>query len=211
MTEIIATEVFDHFDKTYLLDRLKGSLTGPVIRITETVHDGTRKGRYVVEIDAIVLKHIQELIQAPVVRDTAGEPDRVFKRLRLTAEARDKIVRSYLRGVSASDLALQLGCTVEDVVRVLVARGIAIVDQTPPIKWKSERSTQGKRNAVAKPTRTPSPKPAPFLSNAPWTDADDTALANLHKRGASILGLVSKFRRAPSFIRARLQKLGLID
>lgn len=58
METIIATEVFDHFGKTFLLDRIKGTTSSPVLRITETVHDGTRRGQHVVEMDAAVLKRI---------------------------------------------------------------------------------------------------------------------------------------------------------
>ncbi len=86
MDNIIATEVFDHFDKTYLLDRIIGSGTGPVVRITETVDNGTRRGKYVVEVDASVLTRIRAFMEAPVVSDVQGKSVAVRKPIRLTSD-----------------------------------------------------------------------------------------------------------------------------
>ncbi|MBK6371580.1 MAG: hypothetical protein IPF64_17675 [Flavobacteriales bacterium] len=44
--------------------------------ITETVNNGTRRGQHVVEIDAVVLKRIQELANATVQYDGNGKPSR---------------------------------------------------------------------------------------------------------------------------------------
>ena len=79
MENIIATEVFDHSNKTYLLDRINGSTTSTLIRITETVHDGTRRGQHVVEMDAAVLKRILRFMEVPssslpAVRSTTKRP-----------------------------------------------------------------------------------------------------------------------------------------
>ncbi|MBK8531105.1 MAG: hypothetical protein IPL64_04335 [Flavobacteriales bacterium] len=143
MDTIVATEVFDHFDKTYLLDRIKGSMTGPVIRITETVHSGTRRGRYTLEIDAAVLKRIQHFIEAPVPDAPTIRP--VRKRPFFTGEQCDTMVKSYLKGVTSDALAVQYGCKAEDIEEVIRREGIEVVDQNPPkpkrygSKWSYRR------------------------------------------------------------------------
>ena len=136
MIEILATEVFDHFDKTYLLDRIKGHLTGPVIRITETVHDGARRGRHVVEIDASVLKRIVQFLEAPVPTSPTSTASR--KRPFFTGEQCDAIKRNYLKGVTSQALAVQYGCKAADIEEVLRREGIAVVDQSPPT-WRKHQ------------------------------------------------------------------------
>lgn len=139
MEEILRSEVFDHFDKTYLLDRIKGNMTGPVVRITETVHNGTRRGQHIVEIDPWVLKKIQELMEAPVQHHTAGIPGRKSKPFIFTPEQMDKIVASYLRGVPSTDLALQIGCRKDDIISMLMSRDIPVVNEEPENKRSRRR------------------------------------------------------------------------
>ena len=142
METIIATEVFDHFDKTYLLDRLRGSLTGPVIRITEIVHNGARRGRYVLEIDAAVLKRIQHFIEAPVLPTPTSTP--VGKRPFFTGEQCDAMKRNYLKGVTSAALAVQYDCKAADIEDVMRAEGIEVVDQTPPTFHKYQHKRRRK-------------------------------------------------------------------
>lgn len=130
MNEIIASEVFDHFDKTYLLDRIKGHLTGPLIQITETVHDGARRGRHMVVIDTSVLKRIVQFLEAPVPSTPTSTAPR--KRPFFSGEQCDAIKRSYLKGVTSKALAVQYGCMASDIEEVLRREGIEVVDQSPP-------------------------------------------------------------------------------
>lgn len=51
----------------------------------------------------------------------------------------------------------------------------------------------------------------PFNSGRPWTEPDDTLLAELHALGADVVDLAGRFERSSSAIRARLTHLGLIE
>lgn len=135
MEVILASQVFDHFDKTYLLDRLKGSMTGPVVRITETVHNGARRGRYVVEVDAAVLKRILQFLEAPIPAAPPTAPAR--RQPFFTGEQCATMVKSYLKGVTSSALAVQFGCKAIDIETVLRREGIEVVDQDLPAKRRS--------------------------------------------------------------------------
>ena len=145
MDTIIASEVFDHYDKTYLLDRFVGSGSVQVVRITETVHSGSRQGKYVVEVDASVISRIRDFIEAPLIQDAKGKPIAVKKPFRLTGEEKDKLVRNYLKGVTAEALAMQWSCKVHDIEQVLRQEGIEVVDQSPPPAPRSWRSWKRKK------------------------------------------------------------------
>ncbi|HQW42404.1 MAG TPA: hypothetical protein PK149_14635 [Flavobacteriales bacterium] len=141
MDPILTSEVFDHFDKTYLLDRIAGHMSGPIIRITETVNNGTRRGQHVVEIDAVVLKRIQELANATVQYDGNGKPSRVVKPFTFTPADMNKIVANYLRGVPYFDLALQFGCKDADIISVLKSRDIPVInEEVGKRKWRGRSS-----------------------------------------------------------------------
>ncbi len=136
METTLYTEVFDHLDKTYLLDRIAGHMSGPIIRITETVHNGKRRGQHVVEIDGKVLKRIQELANATVQYDAQGKPARVVKSFTFTPADMDKVVNNYLRGVPCFDLALLFGCKDADIIGVLKSRDIPVINEEPTkSKW----------------------------------------------------------------------------
>jgi len=140
MDDILTSTVFDHFDKTYLLDRLQGSGTGPVVRITETVHNGTRRGQRTVELDASVLKRVVEFLETRIPPPQTSAP--VRKRHFFTGEQCDAIKRNYLKGVTSDDLAMQNGCKAADIELVLREEGIAVVDQTQPEpkrRWRGYR------------------------------------------------------------------------
>lgn len=212
METILASHVFDHFGKTFLLDKIEGP--GARIRITEIVPDGPRKGRYAVVVNATVLKRILEFAQAPVAAAPVATPAAVHRRPFFTGEQRDAMKKSYYKGVTSAALAVQYGCTAEDIEQALMEEGVEVVDQSLPAsdnrRWKNSSS---KGNRRAKKPRTSSPsRTGPYeAAGAPWSVSDDTTLTDLHRRGASIAGLVSKFKRSPGSIRSRLQKLGLLE
>ncbi|MBL8002305.1 MAG: hypothetical protein JNL05_10120 [Flavobacteriales bacterium] len=133
MNEVLHSEVFDHFDKTYLLDRLAGSNSGPVVRITEIVHDGARRGRYSVELDASVVKRIVRFLETPVPAQPPIKTPR--RRPFFTGEQRDAMRRHYLKGVTSAALAVQYGCKAADIELALQEEGIEIVDQNPR-QWR---------------------------------------------------------------------------
>ncbi len=147
METILHTEVFDHFDKTYLLDRNKGSGSGPAVRITETVHNGSRRGKYVLEVDASVLERIRAFLEKPIPPAPVSSPAAIKKQRWFNGEQQDAITRNYLKGVTSDALALQYGCKAAEIEAVLRANGIEVVDQTPPKpKWyRSKRNYDRKR------------------------------------------------------------------
>lgn len=206
MDNILQSHVFDHFDKTYLLDRLQGS----VFRITETVHDGARRGRYVVELDAAVLKQIQEFVEAPAPPSPNSAP--IWKRPFFTGEQCDAMKRSYLKGVTSEALAVQYGCKAADIEEVLRFAGIAVVDQTLPSSPQQARQRATKRTVKRKSSKSPARRPpVKFLPpDTPWTEEEETSLAHHYRRGTSMPDLVRYFGRPYATVYARLQKLGLI-
>ncbi len=210
MATILHSEVFSHSGKTYRLDVLQHASSAPFVRITETVHEGPRRGRHLVELDAGSLKRIIAFLEAAMAPAPANAPLR--KRPFFTGVQCDAMKRSYLKGVTSAALAVQYGCTAEDIEEVLRAEGVEVVDQTLPAMRKPRSVPAGKSRAgkgKAKGAQASVSQAPQAWSDAPWSAADDVTLANLHRRGASIRGLVSKFNRPPSFISAKLQKLGL--
>ncbi|MGB5069659.1 MAG: hypothetical protein WBO28_01795 [Flavobacteriales bacterium] len=209
MDEILTSTVFDHFDKTYLLDRYKGNLTGPVVRITETVHNGTRQGRYTLEVDVAVLKRIVEFIEAPIPKRPTSEP--VRKRPFFTGEQCDAIKRNYLKGVPSEALAVQYGCKAKDIESVLRVEGVEIV----PLETTSKRR-RTRKSKYAAPKTAVQPKPTGLAAikeehaNAydRWTDQQDARLVKMFQDGATVERLMYVFGRQRGAISSRLRKLG---
>lgn len=55
------------------------------------------------------------------------------------------------------------------------------------------------------------PSAAPGKAGKPWTEAEDTTLAQRHQAGEDVAALMETFQRSRGSIRARLVRLGLVD
>lgn len=211
MDEILTSHVFDHFGKTFLLDKLDGP--GARIRITEIEPNGPRKGRYAVIVNATVLKRVLEFAEAPIVAAPTAKVATVRRRPFFTGEQRDAMKKSYFKGVTSEALAVQYGCKAEDIEQALRKEGVEVVDQSLPTKEnRNFKRPSSQRQQLRTKTRTLGPgilvEYVP--DGTPWSVDEDTKLAELHSLGESIKGLATKFRRPAGIIRSRLQKLGLI-
>lgn len=211
MDDILVSSVFDHYDKTYLLDRYKGNLTGPVVRITETVRKGPRKGRYTLEVDAAVLKQILSFMESPIPPSPTSTT--VRKRRFFRGDQCDAIKRNYLKGVASAALAVQYGCKAADIEAVLRAEGIVVVD---PEEDKRRIPGRGYRKESFTRHQTIMERSTQDLvklrhSNAyeTWTSEADGRLRDLYQNGTTVERLMEIFSRQKGGITSRLKKLGL--
>ena len=209
MDDILTSSVFDYHGKTYLLDRYKGGSAGPVVHITETVHQGARQGKYTLEVDAAVLKRIIEFVEGPIPPRPTSTP--VRRRPFFTGEQCDAMKRNYLKGVPSEALAVQYGCKAKDIEAALRVEGIEIVPvETGSTRRRPYRPAPAMSKSSIRPKTTP---PSAIEveqagSYVHWTDQQDARLVKLFKDGATVERLMYVFSRQRNAIESRLRKLG---
>lgn len=208
METIIQSEVFDFHKKTYLLDRFKTDGTDILIRITETVHDGSRQGKHVVVFKEAVFERIQQFMGAHVPPRPSSTL--VRKRPFFRGDQCDVIKKNYLRGVPCEALAVQYGCKAQDIEAVLRAEGIEIVDPHVASKRRGKRG-YGEQASIEPKDKAKGSSMEAARSRHPnaydrWSDGEDERLLEMYGNGATIEQLMHALGRQRGAINSRLRK-----
>lgn len=137
MKEIIETKHLEFDKSAFLIDLVKHKDGTLYVEITQTIFNSTLPNN-TIRINPTVLSDIIKTLQEYEGRLPSQKVVRAKNYL--SEEAQKKIVDYYLKGVSAKDLALQLGTTSEKIEMVLRNKGIAIVNDYPDKrKWRGRR------------------------------------------------------------------------
>ncbi len=142
METLVKSDVFDHEGNTFLIDVVRLDSGKEVIRLKKTIPTGPRAGSRILQFDQLVLDRINQLLKAKpeeVVFSTTTRITDNPRLKRLTVEDRAYIVKTYLKNVTAADIAIKYNCKPMDIEQVLREEGIAVVDSKPPRRFWRKR------------------------------------------------------------------------
>ncbi len=145
MKEILKTTLLEYDKSSFLIDIIKHNSSNLYISITQTIHqDDNSLFQSELKINPSILDDIMEVLAA---YEKLIPKEQFNKKNYLSKDRKNSITRSYLKGITMKDLALQNNCSENLIEQILTNRGIEIVKEG--LKFKSpvwiRRKTKSKK------------------------------------------------------------------
>ena len=138
MKKILKTTHLEFDKSSFLIDLIKHTNGVRYVEITQTIQNG-EKGSHSIKINPYVLDRLIETLQEYTIEIPKKE---VRKKGYLPESKKQKIQDCYLKGLSLKDLAMQFEQSEEEIKRVLISRGIVVVQSQ---KYKAKRWRKWKK------------------------------------------------------------------
>jgi hypothetical protein len=143
MEEILKTTLLEYKNCTFIIDLVRHSGGKTYIRLEQRIHDDVTNRRSTIKINPLVLKDLQQVLDAYQKLIPTGQENSPNKRFPsdisthnfdakgLTQKDKLAIKQRHLKGVSIQDLTLQFNCKADLIKHVLHSQHIVIEDNTP--------------------------------------------------------------------------------
>ncbi|TAF76119.1 MAG: hypothetical protein EAZ53_04250 [Bacteroidetes bacterium] len=141
MEDIIKSIMLEYEKSSFLIDLIKHESGYKFVKITQKIYESKITNE--LNINPTILT---DLIS--VLEQFKNEIENISQQNSLSyfSDQRQKsIIDRYLKGVTIEDLALQFDCSVEIINQILYNKGIKIVDNKMPKKYRKSNYTQKKR------------------------------------------------------------------
>lgn len=132
MKHILRTKYLESPNSTFLIDLIKHPSGKEYLEITQTIQKPNFQTQHL-KINPDILPELIYILQE--IHKSSQVKSKEVKRRLWKEEVQQKIVKSYLKGVSAKDLAMQYGTKPEVIEKILINKNITLANNKPPKKY----------------------------------------------------------------------------